>query len=104
MIKHILLKSTWMCITTFSFIHLGQHVILEPEEAYRYDTSEKYVVSGSVNEYGNESTYADIFEDTGDYSRHYTWVFQFFVMMQLWNLICSARIHKDKGCCKALLC
>lgn len=98
MVKHIVLKSIYMVSVTFAFIYYGQYIILEPVDSERYDTSDKFVVSGRVNEYGANSTYAEIFNETGDYSRHLTWLFQFFIMMQIWNLICSSKIHNDKGC------
>ena len=98
MVKHILMKSIYMVAATFVFIYYGQYIILEPIDSERYDTSDKFVVSGRVNEYGANSTYAEIFNETGVYSRHLTWVFQFFVMMQIWNLICCSRIYNDKKC------
>ena len=98
MVKHIWMKSIYMVAATFVFIYYGQYIILEPIESERYGTSDKFVVSGRVNEYGANSTYAEIFNETGDYSRHLTWVFQFFVMMQIFNLICSSRIYNDISC------
>ena len=77
------------------FIFAGENLIVEPEAKYKFDKDSPFVSSGKNQ---NGEPLFDQWEDQpGDItSRHMTWVFHFFILMQIWNMICSRKIG-DEG-------
>ena len=49
--------------------------------------------SGMLLTIGGKINYENIFKDTGVYSRHATFIFNTFVMMQVFNFINSRKIN-----------
>lgn len=100
MLKHIILMAVWMCIALFVFIFAGEYLILEPNKEYRFAPYEDSccVFPGRGSDWNGDPLYSTIYEKTGgDTSRHMTWVFHFFVFMQIWNMVCSRKIHDEKN-------
>lgn len=102
MIKHIVWMAAWMCIVLFVFIFLGEHLILEPEEQYRYDRTETCyfgsaycVFPGRTKTWGGDPLYKTIYDEEKVTSRHMSWIFHFFVFMQIWNMVCARKIHDE---------
>jgi len=52
------------------------------------------VFPGRGYDWDDEPLYQKHFKADGD-SRHMTWVFNFFVFMQVWNMICARKIHDE---------
>jgi len=95
MIKHIMIMAIWMCITIYGFVFFGEFIIPEPDEDWRYGKDDGYVYPGRGYDWDDEPLYSKYAKD-GD-SRHMTWVFNFFVFMQVWNMICARKIHDEKN-------
>ena len=80
------------------FIYAGEHLILEPEDKYKFDRKDSpFVYPGRKQTVTGDPLYEQWKEQTGGMaSRHLTWVFHFFILMQIWNIICSRKI-RDEG-------
>lgn len=96
MVKHILGMAIWQCIVLFIFLFAGEYLILEPEEKYQYE--EPYlggccVYPGRLESWDGSPLYRK-YKDDGD-SRHLTFVFTMFVLFQIFNMICSRKIHDE---------
>ena len=112
MIKHIVGMAIWMCLALFVFIFLGEHLILEPNEKLRYGREETCyggaycVYPGRTKTWSGDPLYKTIYDDEGVTSRHMSWIFHFFVFMQIWNMVCSRKIHDEfnifEGMCKKI--
>lgn len=95
MIKHIVLMSFYMCIVLFIFIFLGEYIIPEPNQEYRFDLPEGCCVyPGRPKDWSGDDLYLAL-DVNGEDSRHMTWVFHFFVFMQIWNMVCARKIHDE---------
>lgn len=96
MIKHIMIMAIWMCITIYAFVFFGEFIIPEPDARWRYGKTDGYVYPGRGYDWDDEPLYQKYAKQDGD-SRHMTWVFNFFVFMQVWNMICARKIHDEKN-------
>ena len=94
MIKHIMIMATWMCITIYFFVFFGEFVIPEPDSRWTYERGGTTVYPGRGSDWNDEPLYSKYMKEDGD-SRHMTWVFNFFVFMQVWNMICARKIHDE---------
>lgn len=111
MTKHIMIMAAWMCIVIYVFVFAGEYLIPEPEVMYRYnepkygrtelDIPEGTIYPGRLRAWNDDPLYEKVRDDppegqeVGEYSRHMTWVFDFFVFMQIWNMICARKIHDE---------
>jgi len=112
MTKHIMIMAAWMCIVIYIAVFLGEYFIPEPDPKFRYADDPKYrraelgipddtVYPGRLKDWDDNPLYQTIREDppewgiVNDFSRHMTWVFDFFVFMQIWNMICARKIHDE---------
>lgn len=59
---------------------------------YKFDTDDT-VKSGRLIHFDNQPDYITIFDATGVYSRHFTFIFNTFVMMQVFNFLNCRKIH-----------
>lgn len=94
MIKHVLGMGLYQCIILFGSLFAGEYFILEPVEKWRYDKPEsKYVYPGRVQNWAGEPMYSKYEHDGA--SRHLTWVFNTFVIMQIFNMFPARKINDE---------
>lgn len=93
MIKHILGKGIWMCICLFVCMFAGEHFIVEPEEKWRYGRDSAYVFPGRMYTQGGQPLY--IVHEKDGASRHMTFIFTMFVIMQIINMVPSRKIRDE---------
>ena len=104
MVKHIVIMAIYMCIVLFAFIFAGEYLIIEPDAKYRYGREETCywglahcVYPGRGKDWSGDPLYSIIYDDERNTSRHMSWIFQFFVFMQIWNMICAKKINDEKN-------
>jgi len=96
MVKHILGKALWMVTCLFVCMFAGEHFIVEPNVALRYERPEsKYVYPGRAYTRSGKPLYAK-YENDGA-SRHMTFIFTMFVLMQIINMIPARKIRDEKN-------
>lgn len=108
MIKNILGQATFQLIVMTVLIFAGERFI--PEEVDSYDTTlfsahpewkwYNGVIGGTVRSgrlitISGDDDYQSVYDQTGVYSRHFTFIFNTFVMMQLFNFIACRKIHEE---------
>lgn len=93
MIKHILYMALYQCFLLFFILFAGEFFIPESNVALQYDRPTGYVYPGRAYNWDGSELYAK-FADNGA-SRHLTFVFNAFVMMQIFNMICARKIHDE---------
>lgn len=96
MVKHILGKALWMVTCLFVCMFAGEHFIVEPDVALRYERSDsKYVYPGRAYTRQGKPLYARYEKDGA--SRHMTFIFTMFVLMQIINMIPARKIRDEKN-------
>ena len=97
MLKHIILMALFQGIALFSAVWLGEFFIIEPKKELRYDLPDGCCVfPGRKVDWNGDPLYSAIQEETGEEdSRHMTWVFDFYVFLQIWNMVCARKIHDE---------
>lgn len=96
MVKHILGKATWMCICLFVCMFAGEHFIVEPDVALRYERpASQYVYPGRFYDRSGKPLYAKYATDGA--SRHMTFIFTMFVLMQIINMIPARKIRDERN-------
>ena len=94
MIKHVLGMGIYQSIILFGSLFAGEYFILEPKVKWRYDRSESiYVYPGRLQTWGGEPLYSKYEHDGA--SRHLTWVFTTFVIMQIFNMFPVRKINDE---------
>lgn len=95
MVKHLCIMGTYQSIIVFILIFLGEFFI--PEDSGYGPREGDYVYPGRAYAWDGDDLYKkfrDSDDDPGP-SRHYTIVFNAFVFMQIFNMICSRKIHDE---------
>lgn len=112
MIKHILGMAIYQSILLFVFLFAGENIIPEPDvkwRCYDYYNVETGVVDkeGCGEYYENEFVYPgrlynwdgsdlyNVWEKKYGPSRHLTFIFTAFVLMQIFNMIACRTIHDE---------
>lgn len=108
MLKHVIGQGLFQVLILVILVFWGETFI--PEYVDAYDTSvfaghpewkwHNGIVGGTVRSgrmitVGGNYDYKTIFDDTGIYSRHFTFIFNTFVMMTLFNFINSRKLHDE---------
>jgi Ca2+ transporting ATPase len=96
MTKHILYMSIFQFIVIAVIVFWGEHFIPEPIVELRTDPADCCVAAG--REYyisGEPLWFAERQINGNEYSRHITFVFHFFVFMQIWNMVCSRKVNDE---------
>ena len=84
----------WQAFCLFVSLFAGEYFIVEPNVKFRYDkTDSPYVYPGRLEGWKGEPLYSK-YEHEGA-SRHFTWIFTMFVLMQLFNMIPSRKVHDE---------
>ena len=95
MTKHILLGAIWQCIVLFVFLFAGEYIIPESIPKYQYPQNPGFVFPGRANDWNGLPLYTqEMFNLLGP-SRHLTFIFTAFVLMQVFNMICCRKIHDE---------
>jgi P-type Ca2+ transporter type 2B len=105
MMKHIIGQSLFQITLMLILIFAGETFIPEEADALdaQFPTHPEYkwyngvvggtVCSGRFYTIGGADDYQTIFKATGTYSRHFTFIFNTFVMMQVFNFMNARKIH-----------
>ena len=110
--KSIIGHSIWQILVMSAIIFWGELYIPEYEDSldstvYAGD-NQRYkwsldsngdrtgtIVSGRFYNFLGQAEYETAFQATGNYSRHFTFIFNTFVMLQLFNFINARKIHDE---------
>ena len=85
-----------MAACLFVCMFAGEHFIVEPNVSLRYDRPEsKFVYPGRAYNSKGEPLYAKYEQDGA--SRHMTFIFTMFVLMQIINMIPARKIRDEKN-------
>jgi len=95
--RHIIGMSPYMITITLVFIFAGEYLIVEPEDKYKFDRTDSFFVYPGRKQYLNGDPLYEQWESQtdGNASRHFTWVFHFFILMQIWYIICARKIRDE---------
>ena len=108
MFKHILGQAIFQFTVIMILVFAGEHFIPEYEDSY--DTSifaghPEYkwkdgiiggtVRSGRLKFINGDNDYHDVLLKHKIFSRHFTFIFNTFVMMQVFNFINSKKLHEE---------
>ena len=104
MFKHIIGQALFQVIILITLLFTGEYII--PEFADDYDTSDGFQTSYKYTETGmarsgrmiyidGTDDYQSIYDTTSVYSRHFTFIFNVFVMMQVFNFVNSRKIYDE---------
>lgn len=114
--KHIIGQAIFQLIVMVILVFAGEQFI--PEFRDSYDNSlfaahpswkwNKGILGGTVRSgrlitVSGDNDYEPIFEETGVYSRHFTFIFNAFVMMQLFNFLNCRKIHEERNIFSGIL-
>jgi Ca2+ transporting ATPase len=96
MVKHLVIMGTLQSIIIFVIIFLGEYYIPE-DSSYTPNTDGKYVYPSRAYKWDGKDLYQKIRDGDDDPgpSRHYTVVFNTFVFMQFFNMICFRKINDE---------
>jgi len=96
MVKHLSIMGLYQSIVIFIVVFAGEFFIPE-ESGYTPNRNGDYVYPGRAYSWGGNDLYKklrDSDDDPGP-SRHFTIVFNSFVFMQIFNMICSRKINDE---------
>lgn len=108
MFKHIIGQAIFQFIVIMVLVFAGDQLIPEYEDSYDtgiFASHPEYkwkdgiiggtVRSGRLNLINGEDDYAPIYSEYRIFSRHFTFIFNTFVMMQVFNFINSKKLHEE---------
>ncbi len=96
MVKHLCIMGTYQTIVIFVLIFLGEYFL--PEDSnFHPNTDGNYVYPGRAYTWSGKDLYRVFTEGDDDpgASRHYTIVFNAFVFMQIFNMVCARKINDE---------
>ena len=107
MFKHIIGQAIFQLIVLLVLIFAGEHIIPEylddldtttfaghPEYKWYDGVVGGTVRSGRLKTISSGNDYEDIFDQYRIYSRHFTFIFNAFVMMQVFNFVNCKKLHE----------
>ena len=95
MIQHILTQGVWQSCVLFVFLFAGEYIIPESDPALQYDRQTGYVFPGRAKDWNGEPLYTKKMELADGASRHFTFIFTAFVMMQIMHMVCCRKVHDE---------
>ena len=108
MLKHIIGQSIFQLTVILILTFAGEKIIPEYVDAYDTGVFANHpdykwyngVIGGTVrsgrHSYVNgDPDYYEILEETDIYSRHFTFIFNVFVMMQVFNFLNARKLHEE---------
>jgi hypothetical protein len=94
MMKHIIGMGIWQALCLFISLFAGEYFIVEPNITYRYDRPNSlYVYPGRMTDWHGNALYSK-YESEGA-SRHFTWIFLMFTLMQIFNMFPARKVHDE---------
>ena len=95
MMKHLLIMGIFQWIVIFVIIFAGEYFVPE-DNSYFPNTYGKFVYPGRAYNWKGDKLYLHFKEDLDKGpSRHFTVVFNVFVFMQIFNMICARKIDDE---------
>jgi Ca2+ transporting ATPase len=104
MFKNIIGQAIFQLFMLIFLVFYGEHLLREYPDAfdsmadfqrfYKYDAM-GMARSGRMIKINGDDDYQSIYNATHIYSRHITFVFNTFVMMQIFNFFNSRKIHNE---------
>lgn len=94
MTKHILGQAIWQCVVLFVFLFAGEYLIPESEPGLIYEPTGNTFPGRADDWEGNPLWTKEMYTEHGA-SRHLTFIFSAFVMMQIFNMLCCRKIHDE---------
>jgi magnesium-transporting ATPase (P-type) len=95
MVKHILSQGVWQSCVLFVFLFAGEHIIPESDLSLQYDRPTGFVFPGRAKDWNGAPLYTEKMEFSDGASRHFTFIFTAFVMMQIFHMICCRKVHDE---------
>jgi Ca2+ transporting ATPase len=92
MVKHIGFMSIYQSIIIFGIVFAGEFFIKE-EDGY-IPNQDGYIFPGRLYDWDNSELYRFYVKDKGS-SRHFTIVFNAFVLMQIFNMLNARKINDE---------
>jgi len=96
MVKHIAGQSIFQALVLFFFVFVGPSVIKEDQNMpapYTNIKNGEYILSGMLNDFDLEPLYSKYKHITP--SRHLSIIFNMFVWMQIFNMLCARKINDE---------
>jgi len=107
MFKHIVGQAIFQFIIIMILIYAGEKIIPEFEDSYDttiFKAHPEYkwhngivggtIRSGRMKTVSGDADYSTIYDEFRIFSRHYTFIFNTFVMMQVFNFVNSKKLHE----------
>jgi P-type Ca2+ transporter type 2B len=95
MIKHILTQAIYQSIVLFIFLFAGEYLIPESDPTLQFDRQTGFVFPGRAKDWHGVALYTPKMEMQNGSSRHFTFIFTAFVLMQIFNMICWRKVHDE---------
>lgn len=108
MFKHIIGQAVFQLTVMISLVFLADKFVPEypgtydqtffkdhPEYKYRDGIVGGTIRSGRFNYINGDKDYYPIYEEFRIYSRHFTFIFNTFVMMQIFNFLNCRKLHEE---------
>jgi len=103
MMKHVLGQAIWQCILLFTFLFAGEYMVPENIKKYESPRNPGFVHSGRASDWDGSDLYtADMKAKMGS-SRHLTFIFTAFVLLQIFNMICARKINDELNILEGIL-
>jgi Ca2+ transporting ATPase len=83
MIKHVLGQSIWQCVVLFTFLFAGEYMVPENIEKYEFKSNPGFVYPGRAADWDGSELYGREMTEKLGPSRHLTFIFTAFVLMQI---------------------
>jgi len=98
MVKHILGMAFYQVVIMYIIVFAGEYVYPEPDPAWRFERADtsSTVYPGRLWDWDNSPLYIEKYDKYGP-SRHFTNVFNVFVVVQIFNMISSRQINDEKN-------
>jgi Ca2+ transporting ATPase len=91
MVKHVGIMGVYQSIIIFGLCFAGEYLIPESDS---YLNKDGMVYPGRLYDWNGDDLYKNFVDDKGP-SRHFTVVFNVFVLLQIFNMINARKIHDE---------
>jgi magnesium-transporting ATPase (P-type) len=94
MTKHILGQAIWQCIILFTFLFAGEYLIPESHPDLIYEKTGN-TFPGRADDWDGNPLWTREMTSKHGASRHLTFIFSSFVLMQIANMLCCRKIFDE---------
>ena len=77
------------------FLFAGEYLIPESNLEYQFDRPTGFVYPGRAKDWSGKELYTPKMEMQYGSSRHFTFIFTAFVLMQIFHMICCRKVHDE---------